>query len=228
MTRTGLFIAIDGIDGSGKGTQTERLVARLREAGHRVMTVSFPRYGKPAAIGVEMYLRGELGPKEAISPKVASTFYAMDRFDAAPEIRRALEDGMTVVSDRYVSSNKGHQLAKIEGEAERHAFLDWLNALEYGTLGIPKPDHTVLMNMPAEIAYDLVAKKDERAYLHGKVRDIHEMDPNFLKASQQAFLFAAAHDTTETWHVLDCVEHGHLLPIDEMHARMWTLVQGLL
>ena len=224
----GLFIVIDGIDGSGKGTQTELLIKRLQAEGREVMKVSFPRYDKPAATGVRLYLNGEFGGKEAVTPKLASYLYAADRYDAAAEINAALDAGKTVVSDRYTSSNKGHQLAKIVSEDDRRAFLSWLNELEYKTLGIPKPDHTILMDMPAEIAYELIAKKDERAYLNGKVRDIHEMDPDFLKASQQAYLFAAQNDTVEHWSVLACVENGSLLPIELMHERLWELVKRFL
>lgn len=228
MSQQGIFIVIDGIDGSGKCTQAQLLIKHLEQLGRTVYKISFPRYDKPAATGVKLYLNGEFGTKEQVSPKLASYLYAADRYDAAVEIREQLAAGAIVISDRYVSANKGHQLAKISHDQERLEFLTWLNTLEYELLGIPKPDHTILMNMPADIAYDLIAKKDERAYLNGKVRDIHEMDQTFLQDSQQAFLFAAQHDNIEHWHVLNCVEHGVILSIEDMHTRVRNFVQTIL
>ncbi len=221
----GLFIAIDGIDGSGKGTQVKRLITRLQDEKYASAFWTSPRYGKPEAFFIENYLRGEYGTKEEISAKAASLCFAMERFHSSREIRSILLENKILVSDRWTSANKGHQMAKLHSSEEKRAFLDWINEIEYDILRTPKPDHTILMNMPADIAYDLIAKKDERAYLNGKVRDIHEMDPAFLKASQEAFLFAAECDTKETWHVLDCVENGTLLSIEDMHEKLWKLVK---
>ena len=225
---TGTFIVVDGTDGSGKGTQTTRLEARLTRAGHDVMLVDFPRYGHPSACFVERYLRGEYGPLEAVDAYRASTFYALDRFDASFEIRAALARGAVVVSNRYVSANKGHQMAKIADAEARHRFLAWLNELEYGTLGIPKPDLTILLHVPADVGFDLVARKDERAYLQGKVRDIHEADRAHLRAAEEAYLSLVALDTVERWHLLECMEDGRLLPIETVEERVWDLVRPFL
>ena len=56
----GRFIVIEGLDGSGKTTQSELLVNRLREQGKKVRALSFPRYGEKSCTLVEMYLGGEL------------------------------------------------------------------------------------------------------------------------------------------------------------------------
>lgn len=224
----GTFIVIDGTDGSGKGTQTARLTDRLKAAGRDVFAVDFPRYGKPSAYFVERYLRGEYGKAEDVGPYRASTFFALDRYDAAPGIREALERGAIVVSNRYVSANKGHQTAKIKDSDARQEFLTWLNGFEYGLLGIPKPDITVLLHVPADIGFDLIAKKDERAYLNGKVRDIHETDREHLHAAEAAYLSLASEDTSENWKLLECIENDALLPIEEVHERLWRLLQPIL
>jgi dTMP kinase len=223
---TGMFIVIDGTDGSGKGTQTTRLTERLKAEGRDVVTLDFPRYGNPSAIFVEKYLRGEYGKE--IGAKCASTFYALDRFDASAEIRAALDRGAIVVSNRYVSANKGHQTAKLKTPEERKEFLDWLNDLEYGIFGIPKPNVTILLHVPADVGFDLIAKKDERAYLNGKVRDIHESDRDHLRAAEEAYLSLPALDTTENWKLLECMENGALLSIEEVHERLWSMLAPML
>jgi dTMP kinase len=225
---TGAFLVVDGTDGSGKGTQTARLHARLAHAGYDVVLVDFPRYGHPAAWFVERYLRGEFGPLDAVDAYRASTFYALDRFDASFEIRAALGRGAVVISNRYVSANKGHQMAKIPGADERRRFLDWLNALEYGTLGVPKPDLTILLHVPADVGFELVAQKDERAHLRGRVRDIHEADREHLRAAEAAYLSLLTLDTVERWHLLECMENGRLLPIEVVEQRLWDAVRPYL
>ena len=225
---SGRFIVIDGTDGSGKGTQTARLHERLVAAGHDVLLVDFPRYGHPAACFVERYLRGEYGDLDAVDAYRASTFYALDRFDAAREIREALDRGAVVVSNRYVSANKGHQMAKIADAHERRRFLDWVNELEYGVLGVPKPDLSILLHVPADIGFELVAKKDERAYLNGRTRDLHESDREHLRAAEAAFLSLVTLDTAERWTLVECVEAGRLLSVEEVERRVWAVVQPVL
>ena len=225
---TGAFIVLDGTDGSGKGTQAARLRDRLVAAGRDAVLVDFPRYGTPAAHCVERYLRGEYGPLESIDAYRASLLYALDRFDAAPDIRDALARGQVVVSNRYVSANKGHQMGKIADSAERRRFLAWLNDLEYRILGIPKPDLTILLHVPADVGFDLVARKDHRAYLAGRARDLHEADRDHLRAAERAYLSLVELDAAENWRRLECVEHGTLLSIDAVAERVWALVAPLL
>jgi dTMP kinase len=220
----GTSIVLDGTDGSGKGTQSLRLRDRLVAAGRDVVLVDFPRYGEPAAHCVERYLRGEYGRLEDIDAYRASLLYALDRFDASPGIRAALARGAIVVSNRYVSANKGHQMGKITDPAERLRFLAWLNELEYGILGIPKPDLTILLHVPADIGFELVTRKDERTYLMGRARDLHESDRHHLRAAEEAYRSLLTLDPGENWLRLECVEHGELLSIDAVHERVWDVV----
>lgn len=222
------FIVIDGTDGSGKGTQTTRLVERLAKEGRDVHTVDFPRYGKPSAYFVERYLRGEYGTLVTIDAYRASTFYALDRYDASFEIRDALAQGKTVISNRYVSANKGHQMAKITHPEERKKYLDWINQFEYKTLGIPKPDMTILLHVPADVGFDLVAKKDERAYLNGKIRDIHEGDREHLRAAEAAYLSLKDLDSAEHWMCIECMDGERLKTIEEVHEELWSAIQPII
>src|SRR5580700_9400291 len=108
----GKFIVIEGTDGSGKGEQTIRLVKRLKDSGQAVTPFDFPRYMEASAWFVSQYLNGSFGTIEEVGPRTASLFYALDRYAASPDIRAALARGETVVSNRYVGSNLGHQGSK--------------------------------------------------------------------------------------------------------------------
>ncbi len=223
MTK-GAFIVVDGTDGSGKATQTTLLVERLNREGRKAERISFPSYGNPEAFFVEQYLNGKYGASGDVNPKKASLFYALDRFHNSVKIRELLAQGTILVSDRYVSANKGHQTSKLSDPAERKAFIEWLNEMEYNILGIPVPDMTVLLHVPADIAYDLVAKKADREYLAGKKRDIHEADKNHLRAAETAYLELPTIDTKEHWTLVECTKQGALLSIEEIHERLWEKV----
>ena len=159
MAKKGKFIVIDGTDGSGKATQTEKLVDRLRAEEYSVFMLDFPQYGERSAALVEDYLNGKFGTAEEVGPYRASIFYACDRFAASKKIKERLERGEVVVSNRYVSANMGHQAGKIADPLERDNFLEWLESLEYDIFGIPRPDCQILLYADPVIAQKLVDKK---------------------------------------------------------------------
>ena len=79
--KMGKLFVIDGTDGSGKQTQFDKLKERLSKDGVEYKTVSFPNYDSPSSSLVKMYLSGEFGTNaQEISPYIASTFYAADRY----------------------------------------------------------------------------------------------------------------------------------------------------
>lgn len=218
----GKLIVIDGTDGSGKTVQANRLIERLRAEGRTAQPLDFPQYGKPSAYFVEKYLKGDYGGVNEVGPKVASVFFALDRYDAAQRIRQLLAEGTILVSNRYVSANKGHQTGKIADPDEQVEFLDWLNAFEYGLMGVPRPDLTLLLHVTAEIGFELSHSRD------GDKQDIHQKDLNHLKAAEQAYLRLPQIDKAENWQVIECVERGKLLPIETIHERIWRSVSDLI
>lgn len=218
----GTFIVIEGNDGSGKGTQFELLAQYLRDQGKEVVTMDFPQYGAKSAGPVEEYLNGKYGSLNDVSPKTASLFYAVDRFDASFKIRTALEQGKIVLSNRYVLANSAYQGAKIKNIQERQEFFNWINELEYDTLKLPQPDLIIFLYVPAEIAYELVLKKKARAYLNGKKQDIHETDKEYLKTVEQTYLELARQNPKII--TLECAPHGQLLNIEEIKKQIIKLI----
>ena len=176
-TEKGLFIAIEGGDGSGKGTQAEllRLYAENVLAMH-VLKLSFPQYEKESAYYAGRYLNGEYGGVNDVHADLASLAYAIDRFSAKNEIIDHLKKPRSlVISDRYVGSNLAHQGTKIQDRIARLAFYERMMNTEHNILGIPRPDINVVIVMPTDIAQANVDKKEARSYTTKK-RDIHEAD----------------------------------------------------
>src|SRR5581483_5753601 len=153
----GVLLAIEGIDGSGKGTQAARLAERAADRGHSVASFSFPMYdGNPFSSAVADYLNGEFGSAEEVHPELAAMLYAGDRFHARPRLVEAVATHDLVVCDRYVGSNAAHQGAKLRGAA-RARLLDWLEEVEYGEFALPRADLVVLLDAPVALARKLVA-----------------------------------------------------------------------
>lgn len=222
----GRFIVIDGIDGSGKGTQTKLLIEELKINGYQAEEADFPQYGTKSAGIIEEYLNGKYGQ---LDPRAASIFYAIDRFDASFKIRQWLADGKVVVSNRYVTANAGHQGGKIADEHDRLKFFRWLNDLEYNIFNIPKPDLNIILHVPAKVAQKLVDSKakHQRMYANhaNKKRDLHESDLEHLKNAEQVFLEII--QLFPNTKLVECAEGGRLLSPEEIHNKVWELARRI-
>lgn len=225
--KKGKFIVVEGIDGSGKGEQFKLLLRRLQKEGFKIATFDFPQYGKPSAFFVERYLNGRYGTLKEVGPYKASIFYALDRFDVGPKIKNWIDSGRVVVSNRYVPSNMGHQGAKIENVGERKKYLRWVHDFEYGIMGIPKPNASVILHVPANIAYYLIGKKRSRKYLGGKQRDIHEGSIEHLQRAERTYL-EMAKMFPKDFVIVECVKNNKLLTIGEIHEKIWKEVKKIL
>ncbi len=219
----GKFIVIDGTDGSGKATQLELLAIRLREAGYQVETADFPQYGQKSAGLVEEYLNGKYGTAEQVGAYRASIFYACDRYDASFKIRKWLDQGKVVISNRYVTSNMGHQGGKIKDAKERREYFDWLFEFEYNLFKIPQPDLNVILHVDAAIAQKLVDDKDERAYLNGAKRDIHENDLGHLRNAEQVYLEIAS--SFPNFALIECVKENQIMTREKISELVWQEVR---
>lgn len=221
MTNTGKLVVIDGTDGSGKGTHSGMLIERLTREGRSVELADFPRYGNPSAHFVEKYLRGEYGTADEVGPYRASEFYALDRYDASFALRESLRNGVVIISNRYVSSNMGHQAGKIADPMEREEFLIWLKELEYGKFQMPVPDANILLYVPPEVGQKLVANKSARAYTQGKTHDIHEADIAHLRNASEAYLEVAAR---EGWKIINMMlaDNMTLRTKEDIHEEIYA------
>jgi len=221
----GKFIVIDGTDGSGKATQSKMLVDTLVKAGYGVELADFPQYGNRSAGMIEEYLISKKYGQ--VNPYAASIFYAIDRFDASFRIRRWLEEGKVVVTNRYVTANAGHQGGKIKDRFDRLKYFKWLNNLEYNIFGIPKPDLNIILRVPAETAQKLAKNKwrENKPHMKGKKSDLHEEDLNHLKNAERVYVeIAKLFPNTK---LVDCIYRGKLLSPLQVHNKVWELVRRI-
>lgn len=214
----GRLIVIEGVDGSGKETQSERLNKALDSRGKRVMRIAYPRYDRDSSAMVRHYLAGDFGTDpDAVSPYIASTFYAADRYASyKEELEPFLASGGIVIADRYTTSNMVHQAGKIHDKKERRAFLDWLTDYEFDLLGLPEPNRVFFLDIPPEIGQKLIAGRPNKI-TGGEKKDIHESHPEYLLESYNNAVELIG---LYGWTRIQCVRNGKLRSIDDIHDEI--------
>ena len=213
------LIVIDGLDGSGKATQTKRLCERLQEAGYKARTLSFPDYESDGSAAVRMYLGGKLGDSPAdVNAYAASSFYAVDR--VVSYLNSWGRDYKTfdfIIADRYVTSNIIHQMAKL-GESERDDYIDWLYDYEYRRLEIPEPDAVIFLDVDPDVSQRLMHGR-----YHGddSKKDIHESNVAYLKTCRQSASYAIE---KLGWTVVKCNDGENMRSIEDISDELYALI----
>ena len=212
----GKLIVIEGLDSSGKETQSNLLCKKLAENGENVLKVEFPNYKSDSSALIKMYLAGEFGENaDSVNPYAASSFYAVDRFATYKKnIEEKYLSGMTVIADRYTTSNIIHQASKIKDENELEKYLAWVEDYEYTLLGLPRPDTVIFLDMPTDIALRLM--KDRANKADGtKSHDIHERDAEYLRNTYNTALKMVE---KLGWIRIPCSNGGKPRSIEEIHG----------
>ena len=218
----GKLFVIDGTDGSGKQTQFDLLKKHLTEDGIEYRTVSFPNYDSPSSSLVKMYLSGEFGENaKDVSPYIASTFYAADRYATfKKELKEYYDKGGIILADRYTTANMVHQAGKITDEKEREKFLNWLFDLEFNIYGLPVPTEVFFLNMPPKKVEELI-KNRENKFTHNDKKDIHERDSKHLEDSYNA---ACSLVGKYNWNEVKCVKNEEIRTREDIHGEIYNIV----
>lgn len=215
------LIVIEGIDGSGKGTQAARLIEQLRAAGRRCELLSFPRYRDTRFGGkIGDFLNGRFGQLDQVSPFLVSLLFAGDRFESKQVLTRALAENDLVICDRYVASNIAHQAAKLDG-AEREELIEWVRYVEHSLYELPHPHRTVFLDLPVAHATRLIALKAQRSYTD-RAADLQEADAAYLQRVHDIYARLAA--TEPNWLRIDCLDTGELKSVDGIATEVWQAV----
>jgi dTMP kinase len=194
----GHVIAFEGLDQSGKQTQSERLAATLAAEGRRVEFLSFPEY--PTAIGAEIgkALHGE----REYDPATLQLLYIANRYEFRPRMLDWLAAGAIVICDRYLASSVAY------GEAQG---LDpeWLRDVQRF---LPAPALTIVLDITPEAS---LGRK-------GAGRDKFERDLPLLSRVRASYRRQAA---APDWLLLDGQQEVAAiagLVIDAVRARLAT------
>ena len=215
----GRLTVLEGLDGSGKSTQFERLDKLLTEKNVPHSSISFPDYAQPSSALVKMYLAGEIcASADDVNAYAASSFYAVDRYASYKKFWEAdYKEGKLILAARYVTSNCIYQMTKLPKE-KWDGYLDWLCNYEYELLELPRPDEVVFLDMPVEISQKLLSRRYEG---NDAKKDIHEANVYFLQKCREAALYSA---DKLGWKVLPCSDGKEPLDIDRITGQLVELL----
>ncbi len=209
----GKIIVIEGIEGSGKETQSKLLVESLNEIGIKAIEFSFPMYDTPTGrIFKDCLLNNNNYFNEGIDsldPELVCLYTAADRKYNINKINQYLDNDYIVIINRYTSSNMANQGSKYSNSEERFYMYQWIDKLEYWLLKLPKPDYTILLNMPYkysnQLSFDLTEEnsKQERVL--------------------EAYIELAG---LYNWDIIDCIDEDKEKTIEEIHEEIIKLLKN--
>lgn len=167
----GIIIVIDGMDGTGKKTQSDLLLKRIKTEfpGIRAELVSFPNYNNRSSYFVKRFLKE--GYCKDTNPYLLDSFFAIDRaITFEQELRKKYEDGYFLILDRYTLSNAIYRIDKFNNE-DQSEYLSNLSHMEHGILNLPKPDINIILQSLPEVNMQLI---DNRCKIDHVEKDINE------------------------------------------------------
>lgn len=219
----GKLIVIEGTDCSGKETQTNLIIERLKNENINIEKFSYPNYDSPVGKIIGGPYLGKKSISESwfpegavnVDPKVASLFYAADRYYNKRDIEDLLNSGVSVIIDRYTYSNMAHQASKIYDKDERYKMYEWLEKLEFDFLELIRPDILVLLYMPYEQGEKLRQNRDEPL-------DEHEKSKEHILNSLDAYLEIAE---KYGFRIINCSKDDNVRLIEDINDELFVYIK---
>ncbi len=195
-----MLIVIEGLDGAGKRTLSGGLQRAFAAAGRSVPTLAFPRYGESVTADLAREaLHGRHGDL-AESVYAMAVLFALDRSGAKDQLGTLCRDHDVVILDRYVASNAAYSAARLHQDAAGDV-VTWVGDLEYGRLGLPVPDHQILLDVSVDLAADrAVRRAGEEA---DRPRDAYERDDGLQRRTAAVYGGLAERHWHGRWTVAD-------------------------
>jgi dTMP kinase len=208
------LVVIEGLDGAGKCTLADALAAALIAQHATVARIAFPRYGTDVhADLVRDALYGRMGDL-AGSVHGMAVLFALDRRDAADQLRALRRRYDVVLLDRYVASNAAYGAARLREDAAG-PFVEWVRELEVDRFDVPVPDVQLLLRVPMSVA---AARADRRAEAdHARRKDLYETDRGLQARCAAVYDGLAAGGWLASWLVLDATTGADQLSDLAMH-----------
>ncbi|MBR5786497.1 MAG: hypothetical protein IKY41_07380 [Clostridia bacterium] len=219
MKNKTIYIAFEGIDGSGKSVQFKLLKETLINKGKAVGVLDFPDYDSFFGKEIGRLLSGKDKVTAAdLDPRSMSLWYAADRWNAF----KSFDDSQyeIVLMNRSTMANAAYQGTRSE---DAEALAQWIYELEFTTFGIPKPDVFFVFDIPTSLSRKNVAKKGFRGYV-GDDADVYEKDVAFLEKVRNCYLSCAKLYPGSV--VLNCADESEeMRPMDEIASDVLRILK---
>ena len=218
------IIALEGIDGTGKGTQAQILRERMSALGKRCLELSFPDYDSFLGQEIGLLLSGRNETTAAtLDPKSMALWFAAERMRTFQGIDRCTYD--FIVLNRYVLSNVVYQSLRVE-PGEREAFSNWVLELEYGQFNLPRPDVVFVFDVDERQSEINVVQKGYRGYT-GDYPDVYEGSRATQSEARQAYRDLAGQTKGDV--LIECMnECGAMRPADEIAETVFGNIKRLI
>lgn len=228
----GKLIVLEGLDGCGKGTQTQILHECLERLNIPHKVIQFPHYEDDSSALVRMYLNGKFGSSPYdVNPYASSLFYLVDQYASykKDEWGSFYENGGLIISDRYFTSNLIYQGAKLYHEENVQKlidFSDYIKDLAYTKVGIPEPDFVFYLKIHPEVTMQNLLHRyngDESK------KDIHEADSKYLTLTH---IVADLISYRYNWYPIpvstsDSEGNYHMRDMMEIHTQIVEIMNDL-
>ncbi|XP_074594713.1 thymidylate kinase [Brevipalpus obovatus] len=191
LIKRGALIVIEGVDKVGKTTQCQRLVRELNDGKHRAEYWKYPRRDTPTGSLINQYLTGSC----MLDDHVIHLLFSANRWETAKQMKEKLEEGITLIVDRYAFSGAAYSAAK-----EKNIPLDWCKSPD---CGLPRPDLVV---------YLTARSAESRPGFGGEIYENEAFQSRVKK------MFDALKD--DSWKVFE--SEGNM---DELTARIYEAIK---
>lgn len=221
------IIALEGIDGSGKGLQFRALKAALEARGFSVGCMDFPDYGGFFGAEIGKMLAGAGGVRaDEVDAKSMALWYACDRRQVFAAFRDGEYDYLLL--NRYTMANAVYQGVRYQwqnpgAEAGAKGFAGWVFELEHESMGLPVPDIYFIFDVDAAMSRENVAKKGRREYT--EQADLYEKSESLMSAARELYL--ALGGAYPNARVIRCADGGRMRPPEEITREMMEVIERL-
>lgn len=222
--KKGLLISFDGVDSSGKETQAQSLVDRLRYIGWNVKTLQSPDYTTESGKELKARLQGKMGDWEKFPWDRKMGLFASNRAEHRQEVLESLKKGDIIVYDRYIPSSVAfitvEALTAQENEMFREDVRKAVERLEYQDNKMPKEDVSIFLDVPPRVSAGLLEQRKEKLSDEDEYTDhLHIQERLYSEYEHMCS------DNPNRFMRIGCVEEGQLLGVAEVGELVW---EGLL
>lgn len=219
----GLLISIDGIDSSGKATQVNQLVDRLRYQGFKTHTFSTPDYNTKRGQELKKRLQNKIGNWKKTPWQKKLGYFANNRTEHKQEVITALSRGEIVIYDRYIPSSLAFMAieAKMEDPTiTRDTVHRIVREQEYKKNQMPQEDASIFLDLDPEIAVALLEKRKEKLEIEDEYTDHIEIQQRLYNEYDLLYSHEPEH-----YIRIKCTDGEKLLGITDIAELVWTALR---
>lgn len=188
--KRGIFLVFEGIDRSGKSTQSEKLREWLESEGVALKSMRFPDRASGTGKVIDAYLRGKADSE--LDDRTVHLLFSANRHAVRAEMERVLQSGCHIICDRYTDSGTAYSLAKKAGMSREFCTRS--------DEGLIKPDRVIYMDLRVEDAKERGAFGEERYEREGMQKEVAAVYASIVSGSPSQYAVLDARGEVEELH----------------------------